>query len=362
MVSGWMIGGIVTAFIVCMLLVLGAFVTYFKKRGNVQGTLFVLILGMIAVIFTQNIADVIASLVKLPALMEHSYLLAMVLYAILTALIEMLLRLYFVGFIGKSGIGKVRGTVLSCGYVSGQCLMPMLTLFMYITYAHMINQGIFLEGLEVGTEAYAQAAAFQNDLTQAPALMYYTVSAEYIARGALHCFVTMALVRGVIEGKKGKSFGILLGVRAAYEIIYQVIYALCTESGGSLYSEGTALGISLVVALAVIAASYFAWKKVMEAYPVTREPLNKQRSGKQSAVTDEQRKKSLAWQEIRNMNRPASGEASTEVSPVAEETAADVTEAKDSGEETETVKTEEELQSATEEEVVAPNDGNSGEI
>jgi len=333
MVSGWMIGGIVTAFVVCMLLVLGAFVTYFKKRGNVQGTLFVLILGMIAVIFTQNIADVVASLVKLPALMEHSYVLAMVIYAILTALIDMLLRLYFVGFIGKSGIGKVRGTVLSCGYVSGQCLMPMLTLFMYITYAHMINQGIFLDGLELGTEAYAQAAAFQSDLTQAPALMYYTVSVEYIARGALHCFITMALVRGVIEGKKGKSFGVLFGARAAYEILYQLIYALCTESGGNVYSEGTALVISLVVALAVIAASYYAWKKVMAEYPVTREPLMKQRTGKQSALDDEQRKKNLAWQEIRNMNRSASREASTGASPVAEETSADVTEAKDSGEE-----------------------------
>ncbi len=309
MVSGLMIGGIVTAFIVCMLLVLGAFVTYFKKRGNVQGTLFVLILGMIAVIFTQNIADVVAALIRLPALMEHSYLLAMVIYAILIALIDMLLRLYFVGFIGKSGIGKVRGTVLSCGYVSGQCLMPMLTLFMYIMYAYMINQGVFLEGLELGTEAYEQAATFQNDLTQAPALMYYTVSAEYIARGALHCFITMALVRGVIEGKKGKSFGVLLGVRAAYEMIYQLIFALCTESAGSVYSEGTALGISLVVSIAVIAASFYAWKKVMTEYPVTREPLNKQRTGRQSEM-EEQRKKSLAWQEIRNMNRSDIGSKS----------------------------------------------------
>ena len=53
---------------------------YFRKRGNVQGTFFVLLLGMIAVIFTQNIADVLASLLRLPVLAEKSYLLAMVLY------------------------------------------------------------------------------------------------------------------------------------------------------------------------------------------------------------------------------------------------------------------------------------------
>ena len=96
MVSGWMIGGIVTAFVVCTVLVLGAFVTYFRKRGNVQGTFFVLLLGMIGVIFTQNIADVLASLVRLPALMEKSYLLAIVLYALMIALVDMLLRLYFI--------------------------------------------------------------------------------------------------------------------------------------------------------------------------------------------------------------------------------------------------------------------------
>ena len=302
MVSGLMIGGIVTAFIVCMVLVLGAFVTYFKKRSNVQGTFFVLFLGMIGIIFTQNIADVIAALVRLPKLMEQSYLLAMVIYGILIALIDMLLRLYFVGFMGRSGIGKVRGTVFACGYVSGQCLMPMMTLFMYITYAHMINQGIFLEGLEIGTEGYEQAAAFQNDLIQASALMYYTVAVEYIARAALHCFITMALVRGVIEGNKGKSFGILFGVRAAYEVVYQLIYALCTESAGRIYDETTALAVSLVVSLAVIAVSILAWKKVMTDYPVVSEPMNKQRSGKQSAANDVQRKKSLAWQEVRSMN------------------------------------------------------------
>lgn len=312
MVSGLMIGGIVTAFIVCMLLVLGAFVTYFKKRGNVQGTLFVLLLGMIAVIFTQNIADVLASLLRLPALMEKSYLLAMVLYALMIALVDMLLRLYFVSFMSKSGIGKVRGTVFSCGYVSGQCLMPMITLFMYITYAHMINQGIFLEGLELGTEGYEQAAAFQNDLTQAPALMYYTVSVEYMARGALYCFLTMAMVRGALVEKKAKCFGILFGIRAAYEIGYQVIYALCTESAGSVYDEGTALVISFVFSLAVLAASIYAWKKTMTDYPVGREPQNKQRGVKQNATEEAQRKKSLAWQEIRNMNRPAKVEGKTE--------------------------------------------------
>ena len=304
MVSGLMIGGIVTAFMVCMVLVLGAFVTYFKKRGNVQGTFFVLFLGMISVIFTQNIADVVAALIRLPKLMEQSYLLAMVIYGILIALIDMLLRLYFISFMGRSGIGKVRGTVFACGYVSGQCLMPMLTLFMYITYAHMINQGIFLEGLEAGTQAYEQAATFQSDLTQASALMYYAVAIEYIARAALHCFISMALVRGVIEGVKGKSFGILFGIRAAYEVVYQVVYALSNESAGGVYSEGTALAISLVVALAVIAASIYAWKKVMTDYPVVKEPQNKQRAGKQNEEAL-QRKKSLAWQEVRNMNRPA---------------------------------------------------------
>lgn len=305
MVSGWMIGGIVTAFIVCTLLVLGAFVTYFRKRGNVQGTFFVLLLGMIGVIFTQNIADVLASLVRLPALMEKSYLLAMVLYALLIALVDMLLRLYFISFIGRSGMGKVRGTTLACGYVSGQCLMPMVTLFMYITYAHMMNQGIFLEGIELGTDAYEQALAFQNDLTLAPALMYYTVSVEYIARGALHCFLTMTMVRGALMEKKAKSFGILLGIRAAYEIGYQLIYAFCTESAGKVYDEGTALLISLIFSLAVLAASIYAWKKVMVDYPAGSEPQSKQSGGKKKTAEDEQRKKNLAWQEVRNMNRPA---------------------------------------------------------
>lgn len=305
MVSGLMIGGIVTAFLVCAVLVLGAFVTYFKKRGNIQGTFFVLFLGMIAVIFTQNIADVAAALLRLPKLMEQSYVLAMIVYGILIALIDMLLRLYFIGFIGRSGMGKVRGTVFACGYVSGQCLMPMLTLFMYIVYAHMINQGIFLEGLEVGTEGYTQAATFQNDLVQASALMYYTVTVEYIARAALHCLITMALVRGAIEGQKGKSFGILFGVRAAYEVMYQVIYALSTEMAGSVYSESVALAVSLVVSLAVIAASVYGLKKVMQEYPVVREPINKQRADRQTEADEVQRKKSLAWQEVRNMNRPA---------------------------------------------------------
>lgn len=312
MVSGLMIGGIVTAFLICTVLVLGAFILYFKKRGNVQGTLFVLFLGMIAVIFTQNIADVIAALIRLPKLMEQSYLLAMVVYGILIALIDMLIRLYFVGFMGRSGIGKVRGTVFSCGYVSGQCLMPMFTLFMYIVYAHMINQGIFLEGIEIGTEAYEQTLTFQNDLIQASPLMYYTVAVEYIARAALHCFINMALIRGVIEGVKGKSFGILLGVRAVYEVIYQLIYAFSTEGGGSVYSDSTALSVSLVVALAVAAVCVYAWKKVMTDYPVVREPVNKLRTQKQNAADEEQRKKSLAWQEVRNMNRPVSQEMKRE--------------------------------------------------
>lgn len=313
MVSGWMIGGIVTAFIVCTLLVLGAFVTYFRKRGNVQGTFFVLLLGMIGVIFTQNIADVLASLLQLPALMEKSYLLAMVLYALMIALVDMLLRLYFIIFIGRSGMGKVRGTTLACGYVSGQCLMPMVTLFMYITYAHMINQGIFLDGIELGTEAYEQALAFRNDLIQAPALMYYTVSVEYIARGALYCFLTMAMVRGALMEKKAKSFGILLGIRAAYEIGYQLIYAFCTESAGKVYDERTALLISLIFSLAVLAASIYAWKKVMVDYPAGSEPKNKQSGGRKRTAEDEQRKNNLAWQEVRNMNRPANIGKKTEV-------------------------------------------------
>jgi len=312
MVSGLMIGGIVTAFIVCTLLVLGAFVTYFRKRGNVQGTLFVLILGMIGVIFTQNIADVLASLLQLPAVMEKNYVLAMILYALVIALVDMVIRLYFICFIGRSGMGKARGTTLACGYVSGQCLMPMVSLFMYITYAHMINQGIFLEGIELGTDAYEQAVAFQNDLTQAPALMYYTVSVEYIARGALHCFLTMAMVRGALMEKKAKSFGILLGIRAAYEIGYQLIYAFCTERAGGVYDEGTALLISLIFSIAVLATSIWAWKKTMTDYPAGSEPQNNQRSGKKKAATDEQRKKSLAWQEVRNMNRPANIERKTE--------------------------------------------------
>ena len=321
MVSGWMIGGIVTAFVVCTVLVLGAFVTYFRKRGNVQGTFFVLILGMIGVIFTQNIADVLASLVRLPVLMEKRYLLAIVLYALLIALVDMLLRLYFISFIGRSGMGKVRGMTLSCGYVSGQCLMPMITLFMYITYAHMINQGIFLDGIEFGTDAYKQAEAFQNDLTQAPALMYYTVSVEYIARGALHCFLTMAMVRGALMEKKAKSFGVLLGIRAVYEIGYQLIYAFCTESAGEVYDEGTALLVSLFFSCAVLAASIYAWKKVMTDYPAGSEPKNNQRSGKQKAAQDEQRKKSLAWQEMRSMNRPANSGQKSEVVATVEETA-----------------------------------------
>ena len=312
MVSGWMIGGIVTAFLVCTALVLGAFVTYFRKRGNVQGTFFVLILGMIGVIFTQNIADVVASLIKLPALMEQSYLLAMLVYGILIALIDMLFRLYFIGFIGRGGMGKVRATVLSCGYVSGQCLMPTFSLFMYITYAVMINQGIFLDGLEVGSDAYLAAAEFQKELTGAPGLMYYTAASEYLAKAALHCFITMALVRGILEGKKAKSFGILFGVRAAYEVGYQLIYAFCSKDAGRVYDESTALTISLIFSIAVLAASIYVWKKVMTDYPVSKEPQNKQKAGRQSSE-EEQRKKSLAWQEVRNMNRPANIGRKTEV-------------------------------------------------
>lgn len=311
MVSGVMIGGIVTAFIVSMVLVLGAFVTYFKKRGNVQGTLFVLILGMIGVIFTQNIADVIAALIRLPLLMEQSYLFAMIIYALLIALIDMLLRVYFVGFMSRSGIGKVRGTVFACGYVSGQCLMPMMSLFMYITYAHMINQGIFLEGLEIGTEAYEQAASFQYDLTNAPALMYYTVSVEYIARAVLYSFITMAWVRGALEEKKGKSFAILFGIRAVYEIIHQLIYALCTEGGGAVCTEATSLAISLIFSVLVIVAGVFVWKQVMTDFPQGREPQNKA-IRKNAAVDDVQRKKNLAWQEVRNMNRPTKTESKEE--------------------------------------------------
>ena len=115
----------------------------------------------------------------------------------------------------------------------------------------------------------------------------------------------MAIVRGALAEKKAKSFGILFGIRAAYEIGYQLIYAFCTESAGSVYDEGTALVVSLIFSLAVLAASIYAWKITMRNYPAGREPQNKQRGGKQKVAEDEQRKKSLAWQEVRNMNRPA---------------------------------------------------------
>ena len=149
MVSGVMLTGLITGFLVTAVLTIGAFVVYFKKRQNVQGTFFILIIGMVGVVFTQTIADVVATLVRLPILMEYSYLLAMAIYAVLIALIDMLIRLYFVGFMGKSGVGKIRATVFSCGYVAGLCLMPACNQFLYILYAKMINDGVFLEGLEV---------------------------------------------------------------------------------------------------------------------------------------------------------------------------------------------------------------------
>ena len=153
--------------------------------------------------------------------------------------------------------------------------------------------------------------------------MCYTAAAEYLAKSALYCFITMALVRGVMEQKKGKSFFILFGIRAAYEIVRLLIRVFGPESEGGMgiYDEGTALLVSLFFSCAVLAASIYAWKKVMTDYPAGSEPKNNQRSGKQKAAQDEQRKKSLAWQEMRSMNRPANSGKKSEVVATVEETA-----------------------------------------
>ena len=48
----------------------------------------------------------------------------------------------------------------------------------------------------------------------------------------------------------------------------------------------------------------------MTDFPQSREPQNK--AVKRNAVDDVQRKKNLAWQEVRNMNRPAKPELKKE--------------------------------------------------
>lgn len=302
MVSGVMLTGLITGFLVTAVLTIGAFVVYFKKRQNVQGTFFILIIGMIGVVFTQTIADVVATLVRLPILMEYSYLLAMAIYAVLLALIDMLIRLYFVGFMGKSGVGKIRATVFSCGYVAGLCLMPACNQFLYILYAKMINDGVFLEGLEVGSEPYNQALSFQESLLSASPMLHYAEAVTYIARAVLYCFICMALVRGVLEEKKGKSFVTLFGIRAGYEVIYRIILSLCSEEGGAVYSDTTALWLSILLSAIVIAACVYAFRLLMKDYPQGKEPRIKGSAMKQRVNADVERKKNLAWQEVRSMN------------------------------------------------------------
>lgn len=302
MVSGVMLTGLITGFLVTAVLTIGAFVVYFKKRQNVQGTFFILIIGMVGVVFTQTIADVVATLVRLPILMEYSYLLAMAIYAVLLALIDMLIRLYFVGFMGKSGVGKIRATVFSCGYVAGLCLMPACNQFLYILYAKMINDGVFLEGLEVGSEPYNQALSFQESLLSASPMLHYAEAVTYIARAVLYCFICMALVRGVLEEKKGKSFVTLFGIRAGYEVIYRIILSLCSEEGGAVYSDTTALWLSILLSAIVIAACVYAFRLLMKDYPQGKEPRIKGSAMKQRVNADVERKKNLAWQEVRSMN------------------------------------------------------------
>ena len=92
-----------------------------------------------------------------------------------------------------------------------------------------------------------------------------------------------------------------------------MIYALCTEGGGAVYTEGTSLTVSLVFSVLVIVAGIYAWKKVMADFPQGREPQNK--AIRKNATVDEvQRKKNLAWQEVRNMNRPAKAEKKEDIS------------------------------------------------
>ena len=301
MVSGVMIGGLITAFLVTAVLTIGAIIFYFKKRQNVQGTFFVFVLGMVGVIFTQTLADIVATLVQLPVLMEYSYLLAMAIYAVIIALIDMLFRLYFVGFMGKSGLGKVRATMFSCGYVAGLCLMPAGNQFLYILYAKMINEGVFLDGFEVGSATYEQALAFQESLLNASTVLHYAEATTYIARAVLYCFICMALVRGILEGKKGKSFGILFGIRAAYEVFYRVLLSLCSEEGGAVYSDSTALWLSILLSAIVVAAGLYAFRVLMKDYPQGKEPRMKGSSVKR-VDADVERKKNLAWQEVRNIN------------------------------------------------------------
>jgi len=325
MVSGVMMGGLITGFLVTAVLTIGAIIFYFKKRQNVQGTFFVLVLGMVGVVFTQTIADVVATLVRLPVVMEYSYLLAMAIYGVIIALIDMLFRLYFVGFMGKSGLGKIRGMMFSCGYVAGLCLMPACNQFLYILYAKMINEGVFLDGFEVGSVPYEQALAFQGSLLSASPMLHYAEAVTYIARAVLYCFICMALVRGVLEGKKGKSFAVLLAIRAGYEVIYRIILSLCSAEGGAVYSDTTALWLSVLLSAIVIAACLYAFRLLMKDYPQGKEPRIKGSAMKQRVNADVERKKSLAWQEVRSMNgakKTVAEETAGNEEPVQEEAVA----------------------------------------
>lgn len=302
MVSGLMIGGLVTSFLVTAVLTLGAFIVYFKKRENVQGTFFILIIGMLGVVFTNTLADVVAAVCRLSELMEYSYLLALAIYGLIIAIVDMLIRLYFIGFSAKSGLGKVRATMFSCGYVAGLCLMPACNQFLYILYAKMINEGVFLEGFELGTEPYEQALKFQESLINASPLLHYAEAANYIARAVLYCFICMALVRGTLEGKKGKSFAVLFGIRAVFEVGYQMILSLCSEAGGAVYSDTTALTLSIIFSVIVIAAGLYILRIMLKDYPKGREPRSKAPVTGKKGMADVERKKNLAWQEVRNMN------------------------------------------------------------
>lgn len=302
MVSGLMIGGLVTAFIVTAVLTVGAIVVYFKKRENVQGTFFIFVIGMLGVVFTNTLADVIAAVCKLSVLMEYSYLLALAIYGLIIAVVDMLLRFYFIGYSAKSGLGKIRATMFSCGYVAGLCLMPACNQFLYILYAKMINEGVFLDGFELGTEPYEQALKFQESLTGASPLLHYAEATNYVARAVLYCFICMALVRGTMEGKKGKSFAVLLGIRAVFEVGYQMILSLCSEAGGAVYSEATALTLTIICSVLVTAAGVYMLQRMMKDYPKGNEPRSKAPVSGKKIVADAERKKNLAWQEVKNIN------------------------------------------------------------
>ncbi len=300
MLSNLTIAGMVTALTVCLLLVIVPCIIYHKHKGNSGGTFFVVVLGVAAAVLTSQLASMLGGVLGLNALAEEHYLLALAIFALLVAGVDIAIRLYSASYMNKTGIGIHKGIALGAGYIIGQQLSQIMLLFMHLVYAVAINAGTFIDESQTGVEGYEEAAAFQQTLINLPAGTYFSQAAEYLAMAVLQAVLVLWLVRGVLEEKKATTAISIAAVRFAYELGNSLISAFSTEAGGALYTESVQLIVRAVFSVAVIIIGILALKKIVTDFPQGREQLVKSRS--QMIKDTEDRQKRLAWQEVSRLN------------------------------------------------------------